>query len=72
MKIMAIEVARRIRAHVRNGGWLGVSWPHYIVPEGTTLSQLNAGWDLAVKLAAREGGDLEGDAEENFQAACAA
>ena len=69
MKIMASEISRRLTAHVIQGGWLGVSWSRYIVPEGATLSQLNAGWDLAVAMAARVGICFESEAQANFEAA---
>lgn len=66
MKIMAIEICRRIRKHVTGGGWLGASWPRYIVPEGATNAQLEAGLALAERLEAKEGGDLWGESQYNF------
>ena len=65
--IMAIEVSRRLKSHVLRGGWLGASWPRYIVPEGTTQTQLDAGWDLAVIMAAKESICFEAEAQANFR-----
>lgn len=50
MKLMATDVARAIISHVNEGGWLGASWPLYVLPKSARVTnyQLRAGFDLAM------------------------
>lgn len=51
MKLMAIDVYRFIRWHVEAGGWLGASWPTYVLPRACRVTnyQLDAGYEMALR-----------------------
>ena len=73
--LMAKLAAQRIVAHVKNGGWLGASWPHYacgIKTESGRIAQ--SGYDcftdeqleLAISIAAEQYPELWDIAQQNF------
>lgn len=73
--LMAKLAAWRLVEHVKNGGWLGASWPHYACGIKTESGRIvQSGYDcfsdeqleLAVHLAVEQYPQLWDIAQQNF------
>ena len=63
MKLTATDVLRHMREHVASGGWLGASWPKYVLPRGARVTQSALDW--AWEEAVWEG--IESQSRRNFE-----
>ena len=61
---MIAFVSKEIISHVKNGGWIGASWPQYIA--GANALD-NDGLALALGQAEREYFDLWQESQDNFE-----